>query len=293
MIGGKCTVRACPFNAAEGSLICGYHQNFFSYESDLYDRSVDTRYRDEAQFTPDGLVIRVRRKSQLTREDRISAMYHQILGSAGMLADALKYLREAPNSQILDWSSNHFAAQELLELSRYPDRQIVCPYCGWRDIARYHRGFNVTYLCRLCARQWSLTARTILHHHGLTLDKWVHALRILKENYHRGVMSELTERLKISPMAALRLNHKFRLCGETLGLELGWTGLTNSPVREAVRQKLGLPAGTGPGSSPAALMTIIEVASHFNCKVARVREWVRRERIKCVRFRKWQLSVAI
>src|SRR5579864_2367066 len=100
---GKCTFRACPYPAQPDAILCSYHQHFFSYESYLFDRSIEDHYRTlEDKFTADGLVIQRRRRSQQTKAEKIIGLYHQILGSAGMLADALKHIRDAPPSQIID-----------------------------------------------------------------------------------------------------------------------------------------------------------------------------------------------
>jgi hypothetical protein len=282
---GKCSLRGCPYPAVQGAIVCGYHQQFFSYECNLFDRSIEDHYRNlEDKFTADGLVIQYRRRGRQTTEERLVGLYHSILGSAGMLTDALKHLGEAPPSQIIDWSRNHFAAQELLELSRYPAKQIVCPYCGWLEIRRQQEGLNLRYRCRLCSGSWTLTARTILYHRRLTLDKWVHALCVLRDKDSYGVIAELRDKLEISLTAAGALNHKLRLCGETLGLTIGWPGNQSSQIRNELRQKLGLTSATQPPTPAPKLMSTGEVAAHLICSARRVGYWAITGRLKFTRF---------
>jgi transposase-like protein len=281
---GRCTLRGCPYPAAEGAIVCSYHQQFFSYESYLFDRSIEDHYRNmEDQFTADGLVIQHRRRSQQSQEERLIGLYHQILGSAGMLADALKHLREASPAQIIDWSRNHFAAQELLESCRYPGKRIVCPYCGCLDVGRNQTGFTLRYRCKLCLRGWNLTARTIMNHRILTLDKWVHVLCILKDQQTFGVIAELSEKVQISSVAAGRMNHKFRLCGELVGLQIGWTGNADSGPRSELRVKLGLPATE---QQPPDLMSIRETAAYHGRTSVQIAKWADGGLLKLIRFRR-------
>lgn len=261
---GRCTLRPCPFPVPSDSLLCPQHEKLFSYESDLHDRAIEEPYRDISQFIADGLVIRSPKKAvtRPTLQEPIPVLYHQILGSAGMIADALKYLREAPPSQIKDWSTNHCAAQELLELSRYP-RGPICINCGRRNIGRYPRDFYLSYLCRLCHRWWSLTTRTILHHRRFTPDRWVQALQIMKANPQPSVIRELAVKLNVSPQSAAHLNHNFRLCGETLGLQLGSASPNHCSLRDAIGMKFGLPPERVEPLKPANLMTIAQGAANF------------------------------
>jgi transposase-like protein len=290
---GKCSFRGCPYPAEESAIVCGYHRQFFSYEINLCDRSIEDHYRSmEDKFTADGLVIQHRRKSQQSKEDRMIGLYHQILGSAGMLTDVLRHIHDASASQVIEWSQNHFAAQELFEYSRYPGKRVVCPYCGRLESRRFQSGFVLIYRCRLCDREWSLTSRTILVYRILTLDKWVHAICILKDNQGRGAIQELTDKLRISRSSAANMNHKLRLCGETLGLEIGWPGRGSEQLSQ-LRQKLGTSMLAAEGAvrpAPArATMTANEVASHFGCSVNSVDYWVRAGKLKCTRFRSLRL----
>ena len=283
---GKCSLRGCPYPAVQGAVVCGYHQQFFSYESNLFDRSIEDHYRNlEDKFTADGLVIQYRRRSRQTKEERLIGLYHSILGSAGVLTDALKHLGEAPPSQIIDWSRNHFAAQELLELSRYPGKRIVCPYCGCLDVYRRQAGLALCYRCKLCSRAWALTARTIMSNRYLTLDKWVYALCVLKDNQSYGVIAELRDKLEISSQLAGTLNYKLRLCGETLGLQIGWPGDHSSQIRNELRQRLGLTVAMQPPLPGPKLMRRSEVASHLHCSADRVSYWARAGLLKFTRLR--------
>src|SRR5437016_14297076 len=72
LTGGKCTIRGCAFPAAQNAIVCGYHQQFFSYETNLFDRSIEDHYRNlEHKFTADGLIIQHWRKSRQTKDERL------------------------------------------------------------------------------------------------------------------------------------------------------------------------------------------------------------------------------
>jgi hypothetical protein len=78
------------------------------------------------------------------------------------------------------------------------------------------------------------------------------------------------------------MNHKLRLCGELLGLQIGWVGDADSELRNGLRVKLGLAVTE---EKPPDLMSSGEVAAYHGCTISQVTQWAKKERLKWIRFR--------
>ena len=135
---------------------------------------------------------------------------------------------------------NEEQCRALLERLRWPDG-FVCPACG-------HRGAmplatRPLLQCRICRRQVSLTAGTVLHSTKLPLATWIRALWLIV-TAESGISSiELGRRLGVGPTSAWAMRRRILAC------LAGGDWLEPSQQRtttRAGRNRPGPPAGTVP-----------------------------------------------
>ena len=100
--------------------------------------------------------------------------------------------------------------RDFLEQLRWPDGEIICPYCGVRGAYRCSDMKNYKCKRKECKRRFSVTVGTMMEASKIPLQKWFAAAWLIT-NHKKGISScQLARDLGIGQKAAWFLNHRIR-----------------------------------------------------------------------------------
>ena len=238
-----CSEKACPFPPNDGDILCRYHRQSYAFEISMRDEALDLRSLDFGNpkaGTIDGLRIIYRRSSKATAENKLTDICHKLLGSGRTVKRAIAAINTADPKSIRDWCANVFAAQEFFEHARYGGRPVCC-ICGAQDYWNIFSGFQHFWKCKRCYYFFSVKRQTIMQDSPLGLDKWCSALvAVCKTENRYAVIKNIQQRLGCTYTTAWKLNHKIRIAGLTVGLDLGFRGQVNNRFWKSVAEKSGV-----------------------------------------------------
>jgi transposase-like protein len=106
----------------------------------------------------------------------------------------------------------HFCVRYLSHL-RWPEG-IECPYCQRRTVCSYVSTRRV-FKCRICRKQFSPRAKTILEDSAIPLNKWFAAIWMLANSDRRVSSVEIHRVLGISQKSAWFLLQRLRLAAQS------------------------------------------------------------------------------
>lgn len=112
--------------------------------------------------------------------------------------------------ELLQYFNSEDRARTFLEQSRWPDGNIICPFCLTERA--YRNGDCKTFKCRHldCKANFSVTVGTMMENTKLPLCKWFAAIWLIT-NHKKGISScQLARDLGIGQKAAWFLNHRIR-----------------------------------------------------------------------------------
>jgi transposase-like protein len=101
---------------------------------------------------------------------------------------------------------------DLISSLRWPDGNVVCPFCQTAENGRKHYWFpsQRRWKCYSCRKQFSVKIDTIFEDSPIPLDKWLVALWMLC-NCKNGVSSyEISRDLKVTQKSAWFMLHRLR-----------------------------------------------------------------------------------
>lgn len=104
------------------------------------------------------------------------------------------------------FSTDDICKQAIAE-SRWPNDDVVCPYCGGHHC---HKCKDGRYLCKECNRKFNVTVGTIFENTKLPLRKWFFAMYLVS-SHKRGISShQLSRDIKVTQKTAWFILHKLR-----------------------------------------------------------------------------------
>ena len=98
--------------------------------------------------------------------------------------------------------------KEAIIQSRWPDGDIVCPYCGEHHCVKRTDG---RFRCKSCRRNFSCLVGTIFENTNLPLIKWFVAMYLIS-SHKKGISShQLSRDIKVTQSTAWYMLQKIRL----------------------------------------------------------------------------------
>jgi len=97
-----------------------------------------------------------------------------------------------------------------LEQQRWPDGNIICPFCQSRKVYRFKDGKRFKCAEKTCNKKFTCTVGTIYENTKIPLQKWFIALYLIG-NHKKGISSlQLSRDLGITQKSAWFVNHRIR-----------------------------------------------------------------------------------
>ena len=123
--------------------------------------------------------------------------------------------------QIADYFHSEEICKQAIAQERWGDSEAVCPYCGCTHTYMTAEG---RYICKECARHFSVTVGTIFENTKVSLRKWFLAMYLVS-SHKKGVSShQLARDIKVTQKTAWFMLHKIRgLYGQSDETVLGGT----------------------------------------------------------------------
>lgn len=110
-------------------------------------------------------------------------------------------------SLMVYFNSNDVCKKAIIE-SRWPDGDVVCPYCGGHHCAERTDG---RFRCKACGKNFSCLVGTIFENTKLPLIKWFVAMYLIS-SHKKGVSSyQLSRDIKVTQSTAWYMLQKIRL----------------------------------------------------------------------------------
>src|ERR1700675_1309951 len=119
-----------------------------------------------------------------------------------------------------------------LELQRWPEGRIICPFCQSHRVYRFTDGKRFKCAEKTCNKKFTATVGTIYENTKIPLTKWFLALYIIG-SHKKGISSlQLSRDLGITQKSAWFVNHRIRemLTEKCQVLLYGTTKLENDYV---------------------------------------------------------------
>ena len=92
--------------------------------------------------------------------------------------------------------------------SRWPDGDVVCPYCGTHHS---HKRSDGRFVCSRCNHNFSVTVGTIFENTKISLVKWFMAMYLIS-SHKKGISShQLSRDIHVTQKTAWYMLHKIRL----------------------------------------------------------------------------------
>lgn len=105
------------------------------------------------------------------------------------------------------FNSNDVCKKAIIE-SRWPDGDVVCPYCGGHHCAERTDG---RFRCKACGKNFSCLVGTIFENTKLPLIKWFVAMYLIS-SHKKGISSyQLSRDIKVTQSTAWYMLQKIRL----------------------------------------------------------------------------------
>ena len=102
--------------------------------------------------------------------------------------------------------SNEAICQQAIIDSRWPDGDVICPYCGKHYCKRSKKRFH----CTCCNRNFSCTVSTIFENTKISLLKWFMAMYLIT-SHKKGISShQLSRDIKVTQKTAWYMAQKIR-----------------------------------------------------------------------------------
>ena len=110
-------------------------------------------------------------------------------------------------SLMIYFSSNDVCKKAIIE-SRWPDGDVVCPYCGEHHCTERKDG---RFRCKHCGKNFSCLVGTIFENTNLSLIKWFEAMYLIS-SHKKGISShQLSRDIKVTQSTAWYMLQKIRL----------------------------------------------------------------------------------
>lgn len=109
---------------------------------------------------------------------------------------------------VMEYFNTDQVCRDAITQFRWPDGDVVCPYCGEHHCKLCNDG---RYLCKGCNRKFNITVGTIFENTKLSLRKWFIAMYLIS-SHKKGISShQLARDLAITQSSAWYMLHKIRL----------------------------------------------------------------------------------
>lgn len=109
--------------------------------------------------------------------------------------------------QLVDFFSSEAICKQAIAHERWGDGAAVCPYCGCTHTYMTKEG---RYICKDCAKRFSVTVGTVFENTKVPLRKWFMAMYLVS-SHKKGVSShQLSRDLKVTQKTAWFMLHKIR-----------------------------------------------------------------------------------
>lgn len=121
--------------------------------------------------------------------------------------------------QIADYFNTEDKCKQAIAQERWGEGNAVCPYCGCTHTYMTAEG---RYICKDCAKHFSVTVGTIFENTKVSLRKWFMAMYLVS-SHKKGVSSlQLSRDIKVTQKTAWFMLHKIRgLYGQSDAISLG------------------------------------------------------------------------
>ena len=121
--------------------------------------------------------------------------------------------------QIADYFNTEAKCKQAIAQERWGEGNAVCPYCGCTHTYMTAEG---RYICKDCAKHFSVTVGTIFENTKVSLRKWFMAMYLVS-SHKKGVSSlQLSRDIKVTQKTAWFMLHKIRgLYGQSDSVSLG------------------------------------------------------------------------
>jgi transposase-like protein len=106
-------------------------------------------------------------------------------------------------------------ARRFIEKCRWPNGP-VCAHCGAANMATELRGGSIRpglYKCRACRKPFSVTIGTMLEGSKVALNKWLMAVKLLRDSGAAVTTKELGRHIGVSYKTAWQMRHKIMHAG--------------------------------------------------------------------------------
>ena len=120
---------------------------------------------------------------------------------------------------LVDFFNTEDKCKQAIAQERWGDKEAVCPYCGCTHTYMTKEG---RYICKQCAKRFSVTVGTIFENTKVSLRKWFMAMYLVSST-KKGVSShQLARDLALTQKTAWFMLHKIRgLYGQSDSIALG------------------------------------------------------------------------
>lgn len=109
--------------------------------------------------------------------------------------------------QIADYFNTEDKCKQAIAQERWGEGNAVCPYCGCTHTYMTAEG---RYICKDCAKHFSVTVGTIFENTKVSLRKWFMAMYLVS-SHKKGVSSlQLSRDIKVTQKTAWFMLHKIR-----------------------------------------------------------------------------------
>ena len=109
--------------------------------------------------------------------------------------------------QIADYFNSEEVCKYAIAQERWGDGKAVCPYCGCSHTYMTAEG---RYICKECAKHFSVTVGTIFENTKISLRKWFMAMYLIS-SHKKGISScQLARDIKVTQKTAWFMLHKIR-----------------------------------------------------------------------------------
>ena len=109
--------------------------------------------------------------------------------------------------QIADYFNTEDKCKQAIAQERWDEGNAVCPYCGCTHTYMTAEG---RYICKDCAKHFSVTVGTIFENTKVSLRKWFMAMYLVS-SHKKGVSSlQLSRDIKVTQKTAWFMLHKIR-----------------------------------------------------------------------------------
>ena len=109
--------------------------------------------------------------------------------------------------RVMEYFTTDAICKQTLAETRWPDGDVICPYCGGHHCKK---GKDGRYLCRECNHKFNVTVGTIFENTKLSLRKWFLAMYLIS-SHKKGISSHQIGRdLDVTQKTAWFILHKLR-----------------------------------------------------------------------------------